>query len=73
MVPMWVIEPTDVLENVLENCAFSFLPRFLTVAPDQLRLDGFEERLNHGIIIAFAFAAHRDLEAMLGQLLLIVA
>jgi|TARA_B110000305_G_scaffold241843_1_gene317857 hypothetical protein len=62
MVATWVRNPTD----VIENCAFSLPPRFPTVAPDQLCLDGFEERLSHGIIIAFAFAAHRDLEAMLG-------
>ena len=42
------------------------------IAPDQLCLDGFEERLSHGMIIAFAFAAHRDLEAVLGQALLIL-
>jgi hypothetical protein len=62
MVATWVRKPTD----VFENCAFSLPPCFPTVTPDQLCLDAFEERLNHGIIIAFAFAAHRDLEPMLG-------
>ena len=39
---------------------------------DQLRLDGFEEGFNGGIIIAIALTAHGYLEAMLAQYLLIV-
>ena len=62
MVATWVIEPTD----VLGNCAFSLPPRFPTVPPYQLSLDGFEERLHYGTVVTIALAAHRDLEAMLG-------
>ena len=43
------------------------------VAPDQLSFDGFEERLNHRIVITISLAAHRDLEAVLGQALLILS
>ena len=42
------------------------------MTPDQFSLDGFEERLNSGVVIAIAFAAHRCLEPMLTQDLLIV-
>ena len=62
MVATWVIEPTD----VLGNCAFSLPPRFPTVPPYQLSLDGFEERLHYGTVVTIALAAHQDLEAMLG-------
>jgi hypothetical protein len=42
------------------------------MTPDQLGLDGFEERLNCRIIIAIAFATHRYFEAVLAQDLLVV-
>ena len=62
-----VIEPID----ILEDRAFSLTACVPTITPDQLGLDGFEERLDHGIVIAIALAAHRDLEAVLFQALLI--
>ena len=34
--------------------------------------NGFEERINHRIVITISLAAHRDLEAVLGQALLIL-
>ena len=40
--------------------------------PDQLSLDGFEERFDGSIVVAIALATHRHLEAMLAQKLLIV-
>ena len=40
--------------------------------PDQFSLDGFEERFDSCIVIAIALSAHRHLEAMLAQDLLIV-
>lgn len=40
--------------------------------PDQLSLDGFEERLNSRIIVAITFARHRYLEPVLAQELLVV-
>ena len=68
MPPSWIIEPVD----ILENRALGLASCFPTVTPDQLRLDGFEERLHHGIVITIAFAAHRDLEAVLFQAPLIL-
>ena len=62
-----VIEPID----ILEDRALGLTACVPTIAPDQLSLDGFEERFNHGIVIAIALAAHRDLEAVLFQALLI--
>ena len=57
--------------DILEYRAFRLTARVPTITPDQLGLDGFEERLDHGIVIAIALADHRDLEAVLFQALLI--
>jgi len=54
MTPTWIIKPID----VLEYCRFSLPSGFPSVAPDQLRLEGFEEGLDHRIIVAIAFTAH---------------
>ncbi len=40
--------------------------------PCQLSLDGFEERLDGGIVVTIAFAAHGHLEAILAQDFLVV-
>ena len=40
--------------------------------PDQLGLDGFEERLDGGVIIAISFTTHRRFEVMLTQDFLVV-
>lgn len=40
--------------------------------PDQLGLDRLEERLDGGIVITIALAAHRYLEAVLAQNLLVI-
>ncbi len=63
-----IIEAID----VFEDSHFSLPAGFPCVSPDQLRLDGFEEGFNGGIIIAIALTAHGYLEAMLAQYLLIV-
>ena len=68
MTPPWIIEPID----ILEDRPFSFASGFPTVAPNQLCFEGFEERLYHGIVIAITFAAHRYIEAVLRQALLIL-
>ena len=62
-----IVEPID----ILEYRALGLTARVPTIAPDQLGLDGFEERFNHGIVVAISLAAHRDLEAVLFQALLI--
>lgn len=40
--------------------------------PDQLRLDGLEERLGHCIVVAVPATAHRDLDAAFAKQGLIV-
>ena len=42
------------------------------MTPDQFRFNGLEERLNGGVIITISLAAHRYLEAMLAQDLLVI-
>ena len=56
-----VIKAIDILED-RTFCLTTCVP---FVAPDQLSLDGFEERFNHRIVVTITLAAHRDLEAML--------
>ena len=63
-----IVEPID----ILEYSAFRLTACVPLIAPDQLSLDGFEKRLNHGIVVTISFAGHRDLEAVLGQALLIL-
>ena len=58
-----IIIPID----ILEDRALGLTACVPTVAPNQLYLDGFEERFNHGIVVTITFAAHGDLEPMLGQ------
>jgi hypothetical protein len=59
----WIVKPIDILEDL----PFYLTACVPTVAPDQLFLDGFEEDLNHRIVIAISLPAHGGLEAMLGQ------
>ena len=42
----WIIKTID----ILKYSPFRLASCFPTVTPDQLRLDGFEERLHHGIV-----------------------
>ena len=58
--------------DVLEDCGFSLSACLPSSPPDQLGLDGFEEGLDGCVIIAIAFAAHRRLEAVFAQDLLVV-
>ena len=51
--------------DILEYRAFCLAACVPAVAPNQLRLDGFEERLNHRIVVTISLTAHRGLEAML--------
>ena len=41
-------------------------------APDQLRLDGLEERLDNGVVIAVALATHGRLQAVAVRSFLVV-
>ena len=64
----WVIEAVD----VLEDGGLGLAARFPSPAPDQLGLDGLEEGLDGRIVVAVALAAHRYLEGMFAQDLLVV-
>jgi hypothetical protein len=59
----WIIEAID----VLKGCHLSLPAGFPCIAPDQFRLDGFEERFDGGVVIAIALAAHGHAEAVLAQ------
>ncbi len=50
----------------------SLPPGFPCVAPDQFRLDGFDERLTSGVIITIARVADQSFEPMSAQDLLII-
>ena len=49
-----VIEAVD----VLKDAGFGLAAGFPRPAPDQLGLDGLEERLDNGVVITIALAAH---------------
>ena len=44
--------------DVLKDGRFGLATGFPCPAPDQFGLDGFEERLDNGIVIAIALATH---------------
>ena len=54
MPPHGVVEAVDVAGNGL----LGILPGLEARAPDELRLEGFEEGLDDGVIIAIALARH---------------
>ena len=56
--------------DMLEYSPFGLASCFPTSAPDQLGRDGFEERLNLGVIITIAFGAHGYCDAVFGDTLL---
>jgi len=63
-----IVEAVD----VFKDCHLGLPAGVPRIPPDQFGLDGFEERLNGGIVVTITFAAHRHLEAVLAQDLLIV-
>jgi len=65
---------TGVVEaiDVLEDGSFRLTARWPALPPDEFRLQGFEERLDRGVIITISFAAHRRTQAVGLQLFLIV-
>lgn len=64
----WIIEAVD----VLKDGGFGLASGLPCAPPDQLGLDRLEEGLDGSVIVAIALAAHRHLEPMLAQDLLIV-
>ena len=68
MFPARIVEAVDVFEEGDLDLATG-LP---VAAPDEFSLQGFEEAFDGGIVVAIAFSAHRYLEPMPAQHLLIV-
>ena len=68
MAPDGVMEPVDVSGDGV----FGLLAGLPGDWPDQLRLDGFEERLDHRVVAAFPAPAHRDQDAAFAKQGLIV-
>ena len=64
----WIVETID----VFEDCHLGVSAHLPRPSPDQLSLDRLEERLDGGVVIAVALAAHRYMEAVLTQELLII-
>lgn len=65
----WGIHP---IIDVLEDGRFSLPPGLPRPSPDQLSFDRFEERFYGRVVVTIAFAAHRHLEPVLAQYLLVV-
>jgi len=63
-----IVEAVDVLEDGRLYVS-ARVPR---PSPNQLSLDRLEERLDSGVVVAVAFAAHRYLESVLAQEFLII-
>ena len=68
MAPDRVIEPVDVLGDGV----FGLLAGLPCDLPDQLRLDGLEERFHHRVVVAVPAPAHRDQDAAPSEQRLIV-
>ena len=68
MPPDGVIEPVDVSGDGV----FGLLAGLPCDRPDQLRLDGLEERFHHRVVVAVPAPAHRDQDAAFAEQRLIV-
>ena len=66
--PDRIVEPVDVSSHRVLGLAAG-LPGD---RPDQLGLDGLEERLDHSVVVAVALSTHRDQQVMFSQHRLIV-
>ena len=63
-----IVEAVD----VTADCDRGFDPALEHGAPDQFGLEGLEERLDHGVVEAVSLARHRDRDAVLSQLSLVL-
>src|SRR5271156_3814470 len=63
-----IVEAVD----VTADCAGGFDPALEDGAPDEFGLEGLEERLDHGVVEAVSLARHRDRDAVLSQLSLVL-
>lgn len=55
MSPSWVIEAVDVMAK--GQCGMGSC--FITCSSNEFSFDGFEDGLDHGVIVAVALATHR--------------
>src|SRR5271156_1590969 len=63
-----IVEAVD----VTADCARGFDPALEDGAPDEFGLEGLEEGLDHGVVEAVSLARHRDRDAVLSQLSLVL-
>src|SRR3954462_5357378 len=68
MAPDGIVEPID----VAANSSVRLLAGVEDGSPDELGFQGLEERLHHGVVIAIPLAGHRDQDAVLLELGLII-
>src|ERR1700680_1861565 len=68
MSPDGIVEPVDIAANGLVG----FLAGVEDGPPDELGFQGLKERLHHGVVVAISLAGHRDQDAVLAELGLIV-
>src|SRR4051794_22687270 len=68
MAPEGIVEPVDIAANSLVG----LLAGVEDGPPDELGFQGLEERLDHGVVVAIPLAGHRDQDAVLCELGLII-
>src|SRR3954464_4880049 len=68
MAPDGIVEPVD----VAANNPVGLLAGVEDSPPDDLGFQGLKERLHHGVVVAIPLAGHRDQDAVLVELGLIV-
>src|ERR1700704_1291703 len=68
MAPDGIVEPVDIAANGLVG----FLAGVEDGPPDELGFQGLKERLHHRVVVAISLAGHRDQDAVLAELGLIV-
>ncbi len=68
MFSAWVVEAVD----ILEESNFDPSAGVPVATPDQFGLERFEEAFDGRIVVAVAFPAHRNLEPVLAQQLLVI-
>ena len=68
MAPDGIVEPVDIAANGLVG----FLTGVEDGLPDELGFQSLKERLHHGVVVEIPRAGHRDQDAVLAELGLIV-
>ena len=68
MAPDGIVEPVD----IAANGPVGFLACVEDGPPDELGFQGLKERLHHGVVVSIPLAGHRDQDAVLAELGLIV-